>query len=98
MKKFTKKQLLDHLAKSEKEEIIQELLVLFEKFQNVKEFYKAELSTEDNPMLENYKKKITLAYSSDKASERRTNMNLNKLISGFKRIMIYQKEIIDLLL
>ena len=97
MKKFTKKSLLEHLFKSEKEDIIKEVTTLFEKFENVKEYYKSELS-DKNPVLETYKKKITKAYSSSNPSERRTNMNVNKLIKAFKKISIYQNEAIDLLL
>lgn len=98
MKKFTKKNLTDHLQKSEKEDIIKEVILLFNKFQNVKDFYKAELSGDNNPILESYRKKITIAYSSANPSERRTNMNVNKLISAFRKIVIYNYELIDLLL
>src|ERR1700722_13075444 len=96
--KFTKKSLLKHLAKSDKEDIIQEVMTLFDKFKNVKEFYAAELSDEANPLLEGYKKKITKAYSSENPKERRTNLNVNKLINEFKKIRIYEHELVDLML
>lgn len=98
MSKFTKKALLKHLDKSDKEDIIKEIITLFDKFKNVKEFYAAELSDNVNPLLERYKKKITLAYSAANPKERRTNLNVNKLIKEFKKISIYERELADLML
>jgi len=98
MAKLTKKKLLEHLAKSDKEDIIREVTILFDKFKNVKEFYAAELSDAENPLLEKYKKKITYAYSAENPKERRTNLNVNKLISEFKKISIYERELADLIL
>ena len=98
MSKLTKKSLIKHLDKSDKEDIIREVLTLFDKFKNVKEFYTAELTDAANPMLERYKKKITIAYSSENPKERRTNLNVNKLIKEFKKISIYERELADLML
>ncbi|MEO6883847.1 MAG: DUF6155 family protein [Bacteroidia bacterium] len=98
MKKLTKKALLKHLQKSDKEDIIQEIIRLFDRFKNVQEFYKAELSEDENPILEIYKKRITNAYSSAHPSERRTNMNVNKLIRDFKKTTIYADDLTSLLL
>ncbi len=98
MSKLTKKSLIKHLDKSDKEDIIGEVLTLFDKFKNVKEFYTAELTGEANPMLERYKKKITIAYSSENPKERRTNLNVNKLLKEFKKISIYERELTDLML
>ena len=97
-KGLPKKALLKHLAQSEKEDIIKEVLTLFDKFNNVKEYYTAELTDDANPMLERYKKKITLAYSSGNPKERRTNMNVNRLLKEFKKISIYERETADLML
>jgi hypothetical protein len=96
--KFIKKALLKHLAKSDKEDIIREVVVLFHKFKNVKEFYIAELTDSANPLLERYKKKITEAYLSANPKERRTNLNVNKLIKEFKKVSIYERELADLML
>ena len=98
MATLTKKKLLEHLAKSDKEDIIREVTTLFDKFKNVKEFYVAELSDAENPLLESYKKKITYAYSAENPKERRTNLNVNKLIIEFKKIRIYERELADLML
>ncbi len=98
MPKLTKKALLKHLSKSDKEDIIREVAILFDKFKNVKEFYTAELTDEANPMLERYKKKIKDAYSLPNPKERSTNINLNKLIKEFKKISIYERETADLML
>jgi len=98
MGKLTKKALLKHLNKSDKEDIIREVATLFDKFKNVKEFYSTELSGEGNPVLEQYKKKITKAYSGANPKERTTNINVNKLIKEFKRVSIYDRELADLML
>jgi hypothetical protein len=98
MPKLTKKALLKHLDKSDKEDIIREVVILFDTFKNVKEFYTAELTDEANPMLERYKKKIKIAYSSENPKERTTNLNVNKLIKEFKKISIYECDLADLML
>ncbi len=98
MAKLTKKALLKHLNKSDKEDIIGEIITLFAKFKNVKEFYQAELSGDTNPALEKYKKKIAKAYLLPNPKERSTNINLNKLINEFKKICIYDRELVDLML
>jgi len=98
MPKLTKKALLKHLDKSDKEDIIREVITLFDKFKNVKEFYAAELSDESNPLLERYKEKITKAYSSPNPKERTTNLNINKLVKEFKKTSIYTRDIADLML
>jgi hypothetical protein len=95
---MTRKTLLKHLNKSEKESIINEVLSLYGKFKNVREFYKAELSEETNPVLEEYKRKITIAYSAANPSERRTNMNVNRMLKEFDKISIFERERIDLML
>ncbi|HTB30494.1 MAG TPA: DUF6155 family protein, partial [Bacteroidia bacterium] len=69
-----------------------------DKFKNVKEFYTAELTDETNPLLERYKKKITIAYLLENPKERSTNLNVNKLIKEFKKTSIYERDLIDLML
>jgi len=96
--KLTKKALLKHLNRSDKEDIIREVVTLFDKFKNVKEFYAAELSDEANPVLEKYKKKIREAYALPNPKERSTNLNLNKLITEFKKISIYERDSADLMI
>lgn len=98
MPKLTKKSLLKHLEKSDKEDIVREVVMLFDKFKNVKEYYTAELTDDKNPLLERYKKKIAKAYSLQNPKERSTNMNVNKLIKEFKKINIYERELADLML
>lgn len=98
MAKLTKKVLLKHLNKSDKDDIIKEVVRLFDKFKNVKEYYQAELSDDANPTLDKYKKKIAKAYSLPNPKERSTNINVNKLINEFKKICIYERELADLML
>lgn len=98
MPKLTKKGLLKHLDKSDKDDIVREVVTLFDKFKNVKEFYAAELTDAANPLLERYKKKITIAYLSENPKERTTNLNVNKLIKEFEKISIYERELADLML
>jgi hypothetical protein len=95
---LTRKALIKHLNKSDKEEIILEVVNLFNKFKSVKEYYTADLTSDVNPLLEKYKKKITLAYLSKNPKERTTNMNVNRLINEFQKISIYERETADLML
>lgn len=98
MPRLTKKALLKHLDKSDKEDIISEVVILFDKFKNVKEFYQSELSDEANPALEKYKRKIKEAYAKPNPKERTTNANINKLLKEFEKISIYDRELADLML
>lgn len=98
MPKLTKKALLKHLDKSDKEDIVREVVTLFDKFKNVKEFYTAELTDAANPLLERYKRKITEAYLSANPKERTTNLNINKLLKEFKKTSIYERDLADLML
>ncbi len=98
MTKLTKRHLLKHLNKSDKQDIILEVLTLFCKFKNVKEFYKAELSEDGNPLLANYKKRISEAYTAANPKERRTNLNLNRLLREFRKVSISEQDVIDLML
>ena len=98
MSKLTKKALLKHFDKSDKEDIIREVVILFDKFKNVKEFYQAELLNDNSPVLDAYKKKIAEAYAKPNPKERTTNANLNKLLSAFKRIKVYDRDLAELML
>lgn len=98
MSKLTKKTLLKHLNRSDKEDLIREVITLFDKFKNVKEFYAAELSNEANPVLEKYKRKIRDIYALPNPKERSTNLNLNKLLTEFKKISIYERDTVDLMI
>jgi len=96
MKKLTKKKLASHLEQCDKEEIIKEVITLFDKFKNVKEFYANELSNEGSPLLDKYKKTIADAYAGANPSDRRTNTNLNKLLRDFKKISVFPSEQVEL--
>ena len=98
MARLTKKALVKHLDKSDKEDIIREVVILYDTFKNVKEFYQSELSEDANPSLEKYKRKIHEAYSRPNPKERTTNANLNRLLKEFKKISIYDRELADLML
>jgi len=98
MSKLTKKALLKHLDKSDKEDIIREVVILFDKFKNVKEFYQAELLNDNSPVLDTYKKKIAEAYAKLNPKERTTNANLNKLITAFKKVKVYDRDLAELML
>ncbi len=98
MKKLTKRALLEHLHQSDKEMLVEEILHLFNKFSNVKEFYQAELSSEGTPLLERYKKKIAEAYAAANPKDRSTNKNIDTLLRDFRKVSVHSEELIDLLL
>ena len=98
MPRLTKKALLKHLNKSDKEDIIREVVTIFDKFKNVREFYSAELTDEANPLLLKYKRKIAEAYARPNPKEKTTNSNINRLVAEFKKVSIYNRDTADLML
>jgi hypothetical protein len=98
LSRLSKRKFISHLNRLDKQDIIDEVVQLFNKFSVVKEYYKAELAGEANPLLAKYKMKIEKAYAAPNPKERTTNINLNRLISGFKKISVSEYDTIDLML
>ncbi len=98
MQKITKNTLKKHLDTLEKEELINEVLRLYDKIKTVKEFYEMDLGTDTNAVLNEYKAKIEKQYfpkrghGSPKASE------IRKLISDFKKIAAFESDVVDLMI
>lgn len=99
MAKVSKLTLQKHLEQLEAEELREELMTLYQKFPNVKEYYQAELETGDeSQVLESYKKKIYQAYFPKRGAGRRKNSTCRKLISAYRKIAVFEVDVIDLCL
>lgn len=97
MAKVTKAALTKHLEQLENDELRSEILELYGRFDNVKQYYKAELEDgNDSALLDGYKKKIYLAYNPKQGPGRRKNSICRKLIANFKKIAAFEYDIIDL--
>ena len=98
MPRFSKKTLLHHLEQLETEELREEVIRLYDKFNQVKEYYQSELSEGENPLLESYKKRIRSAYFPKTGKGRRKNSRVRKLLGEYKKVAVFDYDMIDLLL
>ncbi len=98
MSKITKNALKKHLDTLPKEELVNEVMRLYEKIKAVKDFYEMDLGTDSSSVLNEYKAKIEKqyfpkrGYGSPKASE------VRKLISDFKKIAAFEYDVVDLMI
>lgn len=98
MRKSTKSELSKYLKQSTKAELEKEVKKLYDKFKEVKQYYEIEFSTDTTDILETYKQKIYKEYfPSGRYGKGRNNVS-RKVVTDFKRISIFQKDVIELLL
>jgi len=98
MRKSTKKELSKYLKQSTKEELEKEVKNLYNKFKEVKQYYEIEFTTDTTNILENYKSKIYKEYfPAGRYGKARNNVS-RKVVTDFKRIATFQKDVIELLL
>lgn len=98
MPRLTKTALQKHLAQLEKEDLIGELVRLFVKFKDVHEFYQMEFGEDTRLVVNTYKQKIRKIYFPNKRIRRPRSAAVKKLISEFKKVALYDYDVIDLLL
>jgi len=96
--KVNRNTVIKHLENLGEEELRHEILTLYKKFKQVKEYYQSDLALEDNKLFESYKRKIFKAYNPSSGPGRRKLSNSRKLINEYKKIAIFQHEIIELIL
>ncbi|WP_027003559.1 DUF6155 family protein [Hugenholtzia roseola] len=92
------KELNKYLKELTKEELEKEIRKLYSKFENVKEYYKLELGEDTSKVLGEYKRKIRGEYFSKRGMGRASSKESRKVISEFKKISIFQDDVIELLL
>jgi hypothetical protein len=98
MPRLTKTALQKHLIQLEKEDLIGELLRLFVKFKDVNEFYQMEFGEDTRLIVNVYKQKIRKIYFPNKRIRKPRSAAVKKLISEFKKVALYEYDVIDLLL
>jgi hypothetical protein len=98
MAKITKFSLKKHLDELEKKELVEEVLKLYAKFSQVKEYYQMELSEDTKAFVEGYKKKIRAIYFPARGYGHPRASAIRRIISQFKKVAVFDYDVIDLLL
>lgn len=98
MAKITKLSLKKHLDELDKDEVVEEVLKLYAKFPQVKEYYQMELSDDTQTFVEGYKKKIKAIYFPARGYKHPRASAIRRIISKFKKVAVFEFDIIDLLL
>ncbi|XZF13313.1 DUF6155 family protein [Chitinophagaceae bacterium MMS25-I14] len=97
MRKKTSLNLL--LQELTKEELIEEIEKICDRFEIVKDYFRIDLTGDTAPYVEAAKKKITGQFHTSRGNPRRPKASrLNKIISDFEILSIYSEDIIQLLL
>lgn len=98
MGKSIKSELNKYLKELNRTELEVEIKNLYTKFGEVKKYYELELSQDTSKVLNEFKDKIKKEYFPNRGNARASNKESRKVISEFKKISIFQKDIIELLL
>jgi len=95
---MNKKELKKFITTLSNEELQGEIIKLFEKFDQVKHFYTAELSNDTQALLSKYKQKIEKEFQ--RASTRSSNSyritEINNIIKEFEKVSVFSIDIIEL--
>lgn len=92
----TKSELNRYLQELSKKDLEKEIKKLYTKFSSVKEFYEMEFCTDTSLILGKYKEQIRREYFPTSGQGRANNKESQKVITQFKKIAIFQKDIIEL--
>lgn len=92
-----KKEFTKYLKSLNEAELYAELMKLYTKFPVVKQFYAMELSPNTNKIVEQYRTKIRKIYFKPSGGfGHGSSGDSRNIISNFKKIAIYQSDVIDL--
>lgn len=98
MKKSTKKELSKFLKQATKAELEKEIKKLYDKFELVKQYYQLELAEDTTVIVDEFKAKLRKEYFPSRGYGRGRNSVSRKVVSDFKKIAVFKKDVIDLLL
>lgn len=98
MPRLTKAALQKHFNHLDKEDLIEELLKLFGKFKNVNEHYQMEFGEDTRLVVNLYKEKIRKIFFPNRRIRRPRSAAAKKLISEFRKVALYEYDVIDLML
>lgn len=98
MAKSVKTELNKYLKDLSRPELEKEVKKLYSKFKEVKKYYEMEFCEDTTEILNEYKDKIKQEYFPKRGFGKARNSVSKKVISDFKKISIFQKDVIELLL
>lgn len=98
MKKSTKRELTKYLKQATKEELEKEVKKLYDKFKDVKKYYEIEFTDDTTALVENCKATLRKEYFPSRGYGKGRNNASRKVITDFKKIATFQKDVIVLLL
>jgi len=98
MKKSTLRELNRFLKESSKEELEKEIKKLFTKFNDVKKYYELEFSQDTSQIVNDLKKNIQKEYFPSRGLGKARNSVSRKVVNDFKKISIFKKDTVELLL
>ena len=99
MSKSTKAALSKYLKERSKAELEKEVKKLYDKFSVVKTYYEMEFTTDTTKIVKAYKQKIYKEYFKRSGAPGNGSSNTSrKVITDFKKIAVFQKDVIELLL
>ena len=95
---MNRREVKKYLGSLNNEELQAEIIKLFEKFDQVKHYYTAELSNDTQELLSKYKLKIEKEFQ--RASTRSSNSyritEINNIIKEFEKVSVFSSDIIEL--
>ncbi|MFP4090551.1 MAG: DUF6155 family protein [Cyclobacteriaceae bacterium] len=98
MAKSAKRELNKYLESLDKKALQAEIKKLYSRLPSVKQYYELELSGDTNAQVEEVKAKIKKEYFPSRGFGKARNAVSKRYISEFRRISIFKKDVIDLLL
>lgn len=96
MARFDKRNLQSHLQQLSKEELEQEIAMLYKKFIEVRNFYEQELSENPKSLTDKFKREIHRCYFPKTGKGKRKNAAIRRIISSFKQISSSKYDLVDL--
>ncbi|WKN42694.1 DUF6155 family protein [Tunicatimonas pelagia] len=93
-----KTELNRYLKALDKKELEKEVKMLYAKFKEVKKYYELEFSQDTTAVLNEFKAKIKKEYFPKRGFGRASNQASRRVVGDFKKISIFKKDVIELLL
>lgn len=97
-KKSVKTELDRYLKALDRKELEAEVKKLYTKFSDVKKYYELEFSQDTTAVLNEFKAKLRKEYFPSRGFGKARNRESRKVITDFKKISIFTKDVIELLL
>ncbi len=93
-----RRELTKYLNSLDEKGLKKEVKILYDKFNQVKQYYELELGDSTERLLNEYKSKLKEEYFPKRGYGKARSRESKKIISEFKKISIQEKDVIELLL